>query len=160
MANKSLNVFLYNKEARAIDIVYDLNIPDEQQKAYTVKTIFPDLVEGQLVILPTKNRSGFTVVKVVELGTEEKLDFDSSIEYVWVAGKFDRGYYDQLVKAEKQGEDVVRKADFRKRVRELADNLPDDVAQELERSGNLLYNPALQIENGNDDPEIKDGTPD
>ena len=55
---------------------------------------------------------------------------------------------------------MVRKADFRKRVRELADNLPDDVAQELERSGNLLYNPALQIENGNDDPEIKDGTPD
>lgn len=153
MTNKSLNVFLYNKDARAVDVCYDIETPVTDQKAYTVKTVIPDLKEGELVMIPTSSRDGFTVVKVIELDTEEKLDFDSNrISYVWIAGRFDRSYYDELIAAEKASESIVRKADHHRRVKELADNLPQEVKEKLASSGNLLYNPMKAIGNGDPVP--------
>lgn len=122
--NYSTSIFLVNKEVRAVRVIYD---PDDHRttgKEYTFKTFFKDLKTDDLVIIPTNTRHKFTIAKVVAVDVD--IDFDSSIEYKWIAGRFDQKNYDDILEKEKTLIDAVKSAEFRKRRDDLADAIFKD----------------------------------
>jgi hypothetical protein len=95
--NYTSAVMLVNPNIRAIHVIYEKDIEGKPpQTRYTFKTLDSDLKAGDLVVIPTDTRHGFTVVEVVN--TDVEVDFDSPTQLKWVVGRVDlQGYYTVLL---------------------------------------------------------------
>lgn len=111
--NPSLAVFLINREVRGVMCAYDFEDDKHTKplhgKTYLFKTLDQSIQKGDLVVVPTSTRVGFTVVKVIDIDVEP--DYNSDIDYKWVVSKLDTSTYDGLIKKEEAGKQAIREAE-------------------------------------------------
>lgn len=140
--NYSTAVFIINKHVRGVhcryvpaegDPGYDKNaaVGKKDREVSLFKTLDPAVSAGDLVVVPTKTRHGFTVVRVVEVDVE--VDFDSKDDCQWVAARFDPSEYQQTLEQEKVAVDKLRVIHANKRRRELAADIAAVDKEELNR---------------------------
>lgn len=105
---------LFDESVRPVRVEYDPDNKYNNQGAMKrlFKTIDPDLRKDDLVVVPTGTRHGFTIAKVTEVGFI--VDFSSAEEWDWIAQKFDRGTFEDVVKTESGIKDKVAKAEENK----------------------------------------------
>lgn len=128
MANYSRQVFLINDKLRGILCRYDPENPN-RQKDTIFKTLDPSIKKDDLVVIPTGNRVGFTVVKVVDVDVVVDLDDPAPIE--WIACKIDVENHLTRIKQEAEAIDVMQKAEFSKRRKTLLETTFGDAADQL-----------------------------
>jgi|TARA_R110000851_G_scaffold17651_1_gene55800 hypothetical protein len=127
--HKSLLVFLIDDSVKAIRAVYEkVNEPtaiapmpmaygqddphsSPKLRGYLFKTHSADHKVGDLLVVPTDTRHGFTVVKVVEIDAEPDMDAQHAIK--WVVGKVDTATYFDIVEQELSIIDTVAKAELK-----------------------------------------------
>ena len=122
--NYSSAVMLINENIRAVHVVYE---PDQEGKVlqtrYTFKTLDKTIQPGDLVVAPTDTRHNFTVVKVVAVDVE--VDFESSVQLKWLAGKVDLTEYEAVVAKESEWIDVLKQSEKRRKREEIKKNMFD-----------------------------------
>lgn len=117
--NLSASIMLVNEAIRPVRVEYD---PDVYKNNTQVDNYFMtfdrDLKKDDLVIVPTKTRHKFTVVKVIEI--DFAVDFhNSNIEWRWVAGSVDLAQYNSILETDKKVRDRVAKGQENKMRGEL-----------------------------------------
>jgi hypothetical protein len=112
--NYSTSIFLINNEARAVIGIYE---PGDSAKRVMFKTLDPDIKVGDLVVVPTDTRFKFTVFKILEVDVD--VDFDSAVPVDWIAGRFDKVAYEQVVAQEQKSIQVIKQADANHKKEEL-----------------------------------------
>lgn len=105
--NYSLAILVLEETVRCIAVSYDPNdtiyVPGGKKpkpKTVSFKTLDQDLKPGDLVVVPTDTRHGFTVGKVEEV--DLAVDFSSPEQMRWIATKFDVDEYEQILKREEE----------------------------------------------------------
>lgn len=124
--NKTTAIFLVNKSVRCISVAYALEEDIYTKKAKpkdvkSFKTLDADIAEGDLVVVPTDTRLGFTTGKVVK--TDLHVDFDSSEQMRWIVARVPLDSYTSIVEQEAKAMDAVAEADHEARRQELADKM-------------------------------------
>lgn len=138
--NYSAAIILIDKSVRLVSVSYDAGNAPAGKPGTTLpfaafKTKDATLKKGDLVVVPTETRHGFTVGKVEEVDISP--DFDTPAPhnaaygtpnsfYGWIAGRVDKDEYDRVVKVEEDAIDTIRKAD--------ADAKRDEMAARLAKS--------------------------
>lgn len=131
--NSSLLVFLpEDSKARFLKGVYEPNKGEsarpeakaDQVTAYGFKTYDQTIKKGDIVVVPTDTRFGFTTFKIVD--DECEPDFDSSVEYKWIAGTVDLAGYKAILETEakaiklmNEAEKLAKRREVRKKMEEL-----------------------------------------
>lgn len=119
--NYSTAVFLINKNVRCVMATYEVDTDPANDaskiKRTPFKTLDPDIVKGDLVVVPTNTRHGMTVVRVVEVDAE--VDFDNATPMAWIVDVVRRDNYDKNIRAEDQAINAIRSAEKRKKADEL-----------------------------------------
>lgn len=126
LSNYSLAIFLINDDVQAVRCAYETEGSGEHErpasgKLYTFKTFDKTLKKGDIVIVPTDTRVGFTCVKVWE--TNVDVDFNASYDMKWIVGKADPSHYEMIRTKESEAVEIVKAAE-KKRMR---DELRKDV---------------------------------
>lgn len=98
--NLSASVMLVNENIRPVRVEYDPDIARNNNPNKFFKTLDTTLVKDDLVIVPTNTRHQFTIAKVVEI--DFPVDFNSSDQWGWIGGKFDKATYDEVLETEKK----------------------------------------------------------
>lgn len=119
--NYSTAVMLVNPKIRAILTIYQPIEKTPNQGKYMFKTLDPDLKVGDLVLVPSDTRFGFTVNKIVEVDAE--VDFDSSVQVKWIAAKVDVEQYESIVKMEAEMIDAIRTSENHKKRETMKNNM-------------------------------------
>ncbi len=124
--NYSTVICLVSPDVRGISCCYEFESDGETpKKIYTYKSLDTTIVKDDLVVVPTNTRMGFTVVKVIECDVE--IEIESSIEYKWIAGRFDKTVYDELLRQEDMAISRIKKAKKTRARRELKETILEDV---------------------------------
>tara|TARA_R110002096_G_scaffold273630_1_gene467521 strand:+ start:342 stop:737 length:396 start_codon:yes stop_codon:yes gene_type:complete len=87
-------------------------------KLYTYKTLIPDLVKGDLVIVESPNE-GFKVVTIKAVCNPAEINLDVPYDYKWVAQKLDLTDYEGFKSIEKLMRKELNKAKSAKLVTDL-----------------------------------------
>jgi hypothetical protein len=124
--NYSTAIFLINQHARMVAVCYE---PEKQQPLYHFKTLDASIAVGDLVVVPTDTRHKFTVCKVEAVDVD--VDFDSSTQFKWIAGKFDAAAYEKVLGLEELAISQIRLAENRKKRVDLRNNLLAQQAEDL-----------------------------
>lgn len=129
--NLSHAVFLVNKEARALKAVYEphlLNGNDEyvtvkgqKVKDATFKTLDKSIKVGDLCVVPSGTRHGFTVVKITE--ADVSIDFENKDPVEWIVSKVDLRAYQQILKDEEELTEKIKVAEMQVRRDQLLNAL-------------------------------------
>lgn len=126
--NYSLAVFLLEDTTRCVavsydptDTVYQPNSSKRVPKTVSFKTLDQALAVGDYVIVPTETRHGFTVGKVEEV--DLAVDFSSSEQMRWVADRFDKDVYKQILTQEEGIVGKVRHANVNAAKRSMQEAL-------------------------------------
>lgn len=127
--NLTTAIFLVNRDVRAVQIQYHMSGDAPSNRPYTFKTLDPTIKEGDLVIVPQSAGYKYLIAKVTAVDVD--IDYDSTIQYKWIAGKFDPTAYEDILKKEEQVIEVVRKAEFGRKRKELAAALRESVKDNL-----------------------------
>lgn len=122
--NNSLAIFVLSDGARMVRVSYE---PEDEAKAkfYHFKTLDATIAEKDLVIIPSSTRYGFTIGKVVAV--DVPVNFNDSIDYKWIAGKFNQPAYDDILAQEGKALAVIQQAEIKKQREELRKALLADV---------------------------------
>lgn len=124
--NYSTAVILINPQIRAMKTIYQPETEGaKSQQRYTFKTIDKDLKVGDLVLVPSDTRFGFTVNQIVDADVE--VDFDSHTQMKWIVGKVDIVAYDDILKMEEAAISLIKTGELRKRREEIRKNTLDAV---------------------------------
>jgi len=117
--NPSLSSFLVEEKCRAIRVEYDPDFKanNNYDTCRLYKTLDPSIKVDSLVVVPTRTRHGFTVVKVVEV--DFTVNYTGNDEYRWIVGPVDKAAYDALLDADKAVMVKVGKIQENKMKREL-----------------------------------------
>lgn len=139
--NKSLSIFLVSDQVRLIKGVFgrldDSGKRLDAEKEYSYKTFDPSIKRGDLVVVPVTNGSGFSVVTVTQVDIQGDIDYslNDGIDYKWVAGKFDRSFYDKGIAEEAKLLEAVAHAEREAKKKELREkmleHMPDEQKQLL-----------------------------
>lgn len=122
--NYTTAVMLVNPNIRAIHVIYEAEVEGKpKQQRYTYKSLDPELKEGDLVVVPTDTRHGYTVVKVVDVDVE--VDFDSNIQLKWIVGKVDLHQFELVLAEEGKAISAIKASEKRKKREEIKKNLLD-----------------------------------
>lgn len=80
------------------------------------KCVDPAVAKGDLVIVTTHTRHGFTIAKIVEIGfADVPVDFDdTTVQWGWVAAKFDQPGFAEIMASEKKLVGMVSEANANK----------------------------------------------
>ena len=114
-------VFLVSEDVKAVTCEYE---PDG--KTYTFKSLIPNLKKDDYVVIPTDTRHGFTVVKVVDPDIEIDLEGNfGTTGLKWLASRFDPAEYAKVLANETLAIETIRKAEKKRKRRELRDDLND-----------------------------------
>ncbi len=101
--NLSAAVMLFEENGvRPCRVEYDPDIAKNNSHTVHFKCVDPSVAKGDLVIVQTTTRHGFTVAKVASIGyTEVPVDFEAPTQWGWVAAKFDLPGFDNILASEK-----------------------------------------------------------
>lgn len=110
--NSSKIVFIVNEAARLIQCSYDgeraLDV-----KSYQFKTLDQTIKVDDLVVVETKTRHGYTIVKVTEVDVD--VDFDDTVELKWAFSPINLDAITELKQAEQAAIDKVRAIELKKK---------------------------------------------
>lgn len=134
-------VFILRDDVRAVKACYD---PGKGVGDEWFKTLDPNIAVGDVCIVPTNSRCGFTTVKVKEVDLE--IDFTSPGEVRWIAGRVDIKAFDKLLADEAAGVKAVQNAERNRKREELR-------AQMLKDNPNLVQTLAITGQTVNADAE-------
>lgn len=140
MKNYSTAVFLINSAVRALTASYE---PEDGQRdsstlskanakynsVRTYKTMDQSIKKGDLLVVPTDTRWGFTVVRVEDVDVE--VDYDGQHEVKWIVGKLDYTEFKATKEMEDEAIAKIKKAENRKRREDLARDLMGNAADDL-----------------------------
>jgi len=93
----------------------------EKNDRVMYKTLDPSIKTGDLVVVPTKTRHGFTVVRVVD--TEVEVDFDSDVEVQWIVNRVDTVSYNTILSEEARAIAEMKASQKKAKKAELRQNL-------------------------------------
>jgi hypothetical protein len=118
--HKSMNIFLINDDVIGCVGIYEPDHEHAPNKHVLLKTMDKTVVQGDLVVVPTKtnNRWDFTIMKVIKADVEP--DFDSSEECRWIVGKAPIDAYKVLKAQEEEANEVIAAAQRKRKREELA----------------------------------------
>lgn len=133
--NRSTTVFLVDNSVRAVKAQYE-----EGGKIETFKTFDHGIVKGDLLVVESGTRHGFTTVKVTEANVTVDIDDPTTI-VKWVVCKVDLNDHKQILEQEEVAIDKVRQAEFNKKKRDLIANMASPEDAESLRS--ISINPAI-----------------
>ncbi len=126
--NPSLAAFLLpgDKRPRCVSVSYDrikgaVKGQDAGSDIKSFKTFDRALAKGDLVIVPTDTRWGFTVGRVEDV--DLIVNYSSPEQMRWIAGRMDKPAYDRIIENEKHLTGTVAKATEEKARRELMDEM-------------------------------------
>jgi hypothetical protein len=105
--NSSATVMLFEENGvRPVRVQYDPDNGNNRGATHThfFKCVDPDVKVGDLVIVTTNTRHGFTVAKVEAIGfADVPVDFDNTaVQWGWVAAKFDQPGFSDILASEKK----------------------------------------------------------
>lgn len=117
--NQSAAVMLFEENGvRPCKVEYD---PDNgynnkgAQHTHFFKCRDPEVKKDDLVIVQTTTRHGFTVAKVVAIGVADvPINFEDNTQWLWIAQKFDKAEFDQMLDSEKKLTGMVAEANANK----------------------------------------------
>lgn len=115
--NYSTAIMLFNPNVRAIEVAYNPLEEEPNQTLYTFKSLNKDIQVGDLVVVPTGTRHGYTVVKVVEVDVE--VDIESTIQLLWIVSRLDLAANDAVLGEEKKWIADLKQAEARKKREEI-----------------------------------------
>lgn len=130
-------VFLVNDAARAVRAQYEDGAA-QAVKSYTFKTLDTTLKVGDIAVVQSNTRWGYTVVKITEINVD--VDFDSNSELRWLVAKVDLAAFERIVEMENAAIAVVQSAELRRKKAELRKTLFAD--QEAAMDALALARPA------------------
>lgn len=141
--NYSTAVMLFNDQIRAIKTIYEPDTEHKKQQRYIYKTLDTTIKKGDLVVIPTDTRHCYTVVLVDEVDVE--VDYESGIEIKWVVSRADTDSYKAVLEQEKVWIDTMKKAEVRKKKKDIQKNVLDllDNPEEIAQVSNFGNAPAL-----------------
>jgi len=120
--NQSTAIFLVNPHARAVHAIYEPEDPGKAKPPRGLfKTLDPDVAVGDIVLVESTTRHGFTVVKVVE--TDVDFDPETTETVRWIACRLDLSAHKSLIAKEQQMLSAVRQAEMRQKRQKLAEAL-------------------------------------
>lgn len=91
-------VFLVSDAVRALKATYELDTEVKAAPREWFKTFDKSIKEGDLCIVPTDTRHGFTIVRITDVDCE--VDLNAGHRFRWIADVFDRSAYEKLVEQE------------------------------------------------------------
>lgn len=134
--NQSTAVFLVNDNVRGIYATYELDgfkdgrhTPGATADKILFKTFDQSIEKGNLIIVPTKTRHGFTICKVIEVDVE--VDVETPVHIDWVAGVFDPEQHNRILKQESTMLDAIKSAEKNRKRKELRESLLADAETKL-----------------------------
>ncbi len=125
--NYSTAVMLINTNIRAIKTLYEPDDVDSKgtvtrKKVRTVfKTLDPTIKAGDIVVVPSGTRHGFTTNLVEEVDVD--VDFEDSTEIKWIVDKIALTGYNAVLAEEKTWIDECKKAEKRDKAQKLKDKM-------------------------------------
>ena len=125
--NYSSAVMLINANIRAIQTLYQPDTTDStgrvagRQVRTLFKTLDPTIAVGDLVIVPSGTRHGFTTNKVEAVDVD--VDFENEIEIKWIVDKINLDGYNTTLVEEKKWIDQCKKAEKRDQAQKLKDKM-------------------------------------
>lgn len=124
--NKTTAIFLAIDGVRCVSVAYDTAGVDHKGKMVpkdikSFKTMDPNVTKDQLVVIPTDNRWGFTIGKVVD--TDLHVDFDSNEQMRWIVSVLDTDSYEHMLKVEGDMMNIVADADRNARQQKLKEQI-------------------------------------
>lgn len=121
--NYSTAIVLVNDKVKLVSCAYELDANGKpvSGKTYTFKTFDHTLKEGDLVVVPTETRVGFTVVQVCAVGVE--LDPYTTIQMKWIVTKVDKDAYTKMLAIEEEGIKVLKEAERAKARKDMMDKI-------------------------------------
>lgn len=116
--NLSTAILLINDNVKVIKGVYE-----EGQYPTTFKVLDPnsEIKKGDIVIVETDTRWGFTAVKVTEVNVEH--DLTDSARLKWALHKINTEAHEAVLEAENQAIEAVKIAERRKKREELRESM-------------------------------------
>lgn len=115
--NLTAAVFLVNESVRALRVEYDPDNKYNNDTSRLYKTFDTTVSKGDLVVVPTNTRHGYTVAKVVDI--DFQVDFQTTEQYRWVVDKVDLTRFKEVLETEKKIVHRVGKAEENKMRAEL-----------------------------------------
>lgn len=115
--NRSTTVFLINKNVRAFTAVYEPGAKPEM-----FKTFDNAVKKDDLMVVTTKTRHNFTVVKVIDANVAVDIE-DPTADVKWAVSKVDLAEHEKILVQEAEAVERVKQAEFNRKRRELMDNL-------------------------------------
>lgn len=119
--NLTVAIFLVNKDVRPVRVSYDPEVRAHNNPNALFKTLDASLKKDDYVVVPTDTRWGFTVCKVEEV--DFTVNFDSTTEYKWIAGKVDKEAFDRIKQQEGVVTQRIGKAEENRKRKELSEAL-------------------------------------
>lgn len=125
--NLTTAIFLVNDKARAMRASYEEGVNDyvnasgAKIKTPIFKTLDSGIKVGDLVVVPTGTRHGFTVVKVTE--ADVTIDFEDKTPVEWIVGKVDVESHKETLKKETELTEQIKAAEFKVRRNQLMNAL-------------------------------------
>lgn len=110
--NYSSAILLADPSVRAVKGCYDPEAPSSSKRNYIFKTLDKSLKVGDLVVVPTETRHGFTVFKLEQV--DVLIDPSSDVELKWVVGRVDLDAYRHTMAEEDRVIQRLRAAEHRK----------------------------------------------
>lgn len=114
--NLSAAVMLVNKAVRPLRAEYDPDNYKNNSPYKNFKTIDPTLKKGDLVVVETGTRHGFTIAKVTEI--DFAVDFNDPTPWHWAA-KFDADTFKAILETDEKIRHKVAKIQENKMRQEL-----------------------------------------
>jgi len=110
--NLSATVMLFEENGvRPCKVEYDPDIARNNNPNVLFKCVDPTVVKGDLVIVQTNTRHGFTIARVTAIGyADVPVDFEAPTQWGWVAGKFDVDAFEDILATEKKLTGMVAEA--------------------------------------------------
>ena len=119
--NRSAIVMLFEENGvRPCQVEYDPDIAKNNNPNKFFKCLDPEIKVGDLVVVTTTTRHGFTIAKVTAIGfADVPVDFEGHDQWGWIGEKFNRAAFDEVIEKEKKMVGLVSEANANKMRNEL-----------------------------------------
>lgn len=116
--NLSAAIMLVRPDAvRPVRVEYDPDNKYNNSPMKVFKTVDPSITVGDLVIVQTHTRHGFTIAKVTAV--DFAVDYNDGQEWGWIGGKFDHEAFKSIIAIEDGVKNKVAKANENKMRQEI-----------------------------------------
>lgn len=102
--NLSAAVMLFEENGvRPCTVEYDPDVARNNNPCKYFKCLDSTIQKGDLVVVTTQTRHGFTIAKVTAIGfADVPVDFESHEQWGWIGEKFNRAAFDNVIETEKK----------------------------------------------------------